>query len=461
MATPEPNRADHLCVLIHGLWGNPSHLEYLRSTLQDTHPADKLRILVAKSNADSYTYDGIAVGGERISHEIEQELAELSSTTKITKISMVGYSLGGLVARYAIGLLYKNGVLDTVQPVNFTTFATPHLGVRTPTAGWKGDFWNSMGSRTLSTSGQQMFLIDDFRETGRPLLAVMADANSAFIKGLEKFKNKSVYANIINDRSVPFYTSGISATDPFVDTEKINLHYDKTSETDADGKLVLLDSTNPATPKSEDALVPNWTESIMQTATNVPFYAMITVLLPIGATFYLLNSGYQTYQSARRVRLHEEGKTDIKLGRYRIPLFEEATQMRDRVYSQLAESEQQDYLPTPPPEPTGYSSTTATSSNSGDDDVEKDTGPIPSVTAAVAAHHQRKKSKDDRGFPTLALTDEQFKMIENLDKIGLRKFPVHIRKVRHTHAAIIVRMKRETFSEGKVVVAHWANRFEA
>ncbi|GAB7365765.1 hypothetical protein MBLNU230_g7100t1 [Neophaeotheca triangularis] len=444
--------ADHLCVLIHGLWGNPSHLEQLRSTLQAQH--EGLHILVAKSNTDSYTYDGIALGGERITNEIEQQLADLSSTTTITKISIVGYSLGGLIARYAIGLLYKNGVFDDIEPVNFTTFATPHLGVRTPTVGWKGDFWNSLGSRTLSTSGQQMFLIDDFRETGRPLLGIMADANSAFIKGLAKFKSKSVYANIINDRSVPFYTSGISATDPFVDLERVNLNYDKTTEPDPDGKLVILESEKPATPKP-DALVQTWGQTLSQTASNVPLYALLTVLVPIGATVFLINSGYQTYQSARRVRLHEEGKAGISLGRYRIPLLEEATQMRDRVYSQLAESEREDYLPTPPPETSTGSSSAASTNN----DVEKAVAGPPSVTAAVAEHH-RKISKDEQGFPKLALTDEQFKMIANLDKVGLRKFPVHIRKVRHTHAAIIVRTKRETFSEGWVVINHWAERFE-
>jgi hypothetical protein len=35
----------------------------------------------------------------------------------ITKISFVGYSLGGLVARFAIGLLYSRGVFKEIQPV--------------------------------------------------------------------------------------------------------------------------------------------------------------------------------------------------------------------------------------------------------------------------------------------------------------------------------------------------------
>lgn len=109
------------------LWGNPSHLNHLRDTLRDQYP-DDLHILVPKSNSDNQTYDGVEVGGERIANEVEQRLAELEKKgQKIKKISITGYSLGGLVARYAIGLMYSSGLFDRIQPINFTTFATPHL----------------------------------------------------------------------------------------------------------------------------------------------------------------------------------------------------------------------------------------------------------------------------------------------------------------------------------------------
>lgn len=53
----------------------------------------------------------------------------------------MAHSLGGLIARYAIALLYSNGdnakgeavIEDKIaglEPVNFITFATPHLGNR-------------------------------------------------------------------------------------------------------------------------------------------------------------------------------------------------------------------------------------------------------------------------------------------------------------------------------------------
>ncbi|OCL04010.1 DUF676-domain-containing protein, partial [Glonium stellatum] len=168
--------AHHLCVLVHGLWGNPQHLDYLATSLRQRYSDDKLHILVAKSNSGNFTYDGIELGGERVTNEIEETLEELArSGREITKLSVIGYSLGGLVARYAIGLLYHKGWFEKLEPINFTTFATPHLGVRSPLLGLHNHIWNVVGARLLSTSGRQLFTIDRFRATNRPLLAILAD----------------------------------------------------------------------------------------------------------------------------------------------------------------------------------------------------------------------------------------------------------------------------------------------
>lgn len=100
------------------LWGNPTHLSHVASSLRGEFSEDILQILVAKRNSGNFTYDGIELGGERLTNEIENELAELERKgKKVKNISLVGYSLGGLVARYAIGLLYSKGVFDKLQPV--------------------------------------------------------------------------------------------------------------------------------------------------------------------------------------------------------------------------------------------------------------------------------------------------------------------------------------------------------
>ncbi|KAM0719581.1 hypothetical protein Q7P37_003711 [Cladosporium fusiforme] len=448
METGDATKAEHLCVLVHGLWGKPLHLNHLKDTILEEHNDGRLYVLVPHSNSEYLTYDGIELGAERITNEIEQKVEELEKDgAKLSKISIIGYSLGGLIARYAIGLLYKNGLFDKLQPTNFTTFATPHLGVRTPTIGYGGHVWNALGSKTLSTSGAQMFLADSFRDTGKPLLSVLAEPNSIFIQGLRLFKNKSVYANTTNDRSVPYYTAGISRTDPFVDLDAINVHYEDGQEPD---KQVILDPSNPVTPRQS----PEATRTLFERVTNfpqrtlndVPFYAAVTVLLPIGATFFLINSGIQTFRSAQRVRLHEEGHSGFSIGKYRMPLLEEAQAMQDRVYKTLSQQNEQ-YLPTPPPEPSeeqtsSSASSISTENEKGDQLVRDET------------------KKENSPFPILALTPEQFAMIDNLNDVGLTKYAAHIQNVRHTHAAIVVRSDRASFWEGKVVSAHWANRFE-
>lgn len=90
-----------------------------------------------------------------------QVWAVVRNRPKVQKISFVAHSLGGLIARYAIGRLYEcvstsepsghNGncsveehtnnssqclkqlhhaTIAGLEPMNFITFATPHLGSR-------------------------------------------------------------------------------------------------------------------------------------------------------------------------------------------------------------------------------------------------------------------------------------------------------------------------------------------
>ena len=88
----------------------------IAKSLRAKYPPDKLYLLVAKRNSGSFTYDGIERGGERVCAEIEAELRLVEEKGgKIKKLSIVGYSLGGLVARYAVGLLHAKGILDGLE----------------------------------------------------------------------------------------------------------------------------------------------------------------------------------------------------------------------------------------------------------------------------------------------------------------------------------------------------------
>ncbi|KAJ5236595.1 hypothetical protein N7489_006686 [Penicillium chrysogenum] len=442
---PDTSKADHLCVLIHGLWGNPSHLDYIASALRDRYGSDNLYILCPKTNSGNYTYDGIELGGERIVHEVEETLESLAERgQKITKISVIGYSLGGLLARYAIGLLNARGWLDKLEPINFTTFATPHVGVRAPLKGYKDQIFNVLGPMTISASGRQMWLIDSFRDTGRPLLGVLADPESIFITGLKKFRQRSVYANIVNDRSVLFYTSGLSKVDPFRDLEDVNINYVKGYEdVIIDPDLHVLP---PVERKPGSATARFW-KKLKSVTLWIPLSLLLIILVPLASTFFLINAGIQTCRSSKRIRLHEVGENGERFGRYRVPvLLQDAQHVVEQAFENVNTIQEPAYLSNSDTEVSDAAPEKSRSSfsNSAQNNADAQSSSARRSSTEVSTHS-----------PKLALTREQFGIIDSLNAVGVRKYPVHIQKHYHSHAAIIVRAEKDGFREGKIVMKHW------
>ncbi|KAF5709869.1 lipase esterase [Fusarium globosum] len=236
-------KATNLCVLVYGLWGNPSHMCNVAKALRDEYSEQELYILHAEKNCGNFTYDGIELGGERVSAEIEDKLRSIEEQGgKITKLR------------------------------------------------WLNNVWNVLGARTLSMSGRQLFTIDKFRDTNRPLLAVLADPGSIFMSGLKKFKRRTQYTNIANDRNVLHYTSAITKYDPYTDLEKINLNYLEGYEG------VILDPDHPITlrPKvQQDALLTNY-KALKKWFKNTLFMAAVSIIMPIGLAVFLVYSAAQT-----------------------------------------------------------------------------------------------------------------------------------------------------------------------
>lgn len=69
----------HLLVLIHGMWGNPGHLAHMDKIIREVKGNTEgtvlegleLAVLVAETNRDESTYDGIDWGGERVAREVK------------------------------------------------------------------------------------------------------------------------------------------------------------------------------------------------------------------------------------------------------------------------------------------------------------------------------------------------------------------------------------------------------
>ncbi|KAI8956903.1 DUF676-domain-containing protein [Daldinia sp. FL1419] len=150
---------------------------------------------------------------------------------KFTSISFVGHSLGGLIQVYAIAYIQKHSpqFFDLIRPINFIALASPLLGLsnenplyvkfaldfglvgrtgqdlgltwRAPTLARSG--WGAIVG-TLGESAHKK-VIGDVQPESKPLLRILptGPAHTA----LKKFRNRTVYSNVVNDGIVPLRTS--------------------------------------------------------------------------------------------------------------------------------------------------------------------------------------------------------------------------------------------------------------
>lgn len=101
----------------------------------------------------------------------------LDTSLGMPKLILPGVFLTNTCLAYSI--LHSRKFFDNVTPVNFTTFATPHIGLpRYPS------FWSHLthrfGPKLLSRTGEQLYCIDSWTAKGKPLLLAMADKSECF-----------------------------------------------------------------------------------------------------------------------------------------------------------------------------------------------------------------------------------------------------------------------------------------
>ncbi|KAH7664998.1 E3 ubiquitin-protein ligase FANCL protein [Dioscorea alata] len=231
---PKPN---HLVVTVNGLIGSARDWRYAAKHFVKRYPEDVV-VHCSECNCARLTLDGIDVMGERLAKEV---LSVVERRPELQKISFVGHSLGGLITRYAIALLFKPSVerssseeteaiksvsecleqdakakIAGLEPMNFITFVTPHLGSR-----WHKQIPILCGSPALERmsykissivgkTGNHLFLKD--KKDGKPpLLLQMVTDNGGipFMSALQSFKRRVTYSNVCSDFIVGWRTSCI------------------------------------------------------------------------------------------------------------------------------------------------------------------------------------------------------------------------------------------------------------
>lgn len=202
----------------------------LPSIIDRQHELDMdIIVLNTSSNAGTKTYDGIDWLGERVFREIKSQQSILADkhNQKVARLSIVGYSLGGLVARYTIGLLEAEEYFtkQNVQPRQAVTIASPHIGAPRGQGAF-GAVAAYVGGNLLSRTGEQLHCLDrgwesahsmthECKDNAMGLLEHMSLPDSVFIRGLRRFERVRFYANAVNDPTVPFRTGCIEEFDPF------------------------------------------------------------------------------------------------------------------------------------------------------------------------------------------------------------------------------------------------------
>ncbi|KAF9047123.1 lipid particle protein [Hymenopellis radicata] len=429
----------HLLAIVHGMWGNPSHMAELKRIMLETksEPSPdgvELRLIVAENNRDDSTYDGIDWGGERVAEEIFAEVTRLKDEYNhtVVKFSITGYSLGGLVSRYVVGILHQRGFFNNVEPVNFNTIATPHLGLpRYPS--FLSTLFARLGPKFLSRTGEQFYCVDTWSTTNRALLDVMADPDMVFYQTLKRFQSLRIYANAINDRTVPYITAAIELTDPFAEhsSNGLEIELDKTY-TPLIASYRLPD--RPPTPapkptmfskgwfrqKSGNFALPPFLQ--FRFPLNIVFYVLLPALVPVFISLVVFRLGRAAHSSRSRIKLLEK----------------ENASNHDRLIHMLADLE--------------YEVENAVADIIDDPGDTSGENTMPSsVKGKVTENHE----------PAPVLTALQQSMARSLNKLPLEKKMAFLNIGHNSHATIISRdLKRfEIHRLGEGIIRHWADSF--
>ncbi|KAJ3378591.1 hypothetical protein HDU92_007299 [Lobulomyces angularis] len=205
----------HLILLIHGLNGTPEGdmkgLKFLlkrKLQIKFSDAVEQNFEIHAISSNRGKTNDGIIKGSERIFEEV-LDLLKNNKNNSIN-LSIIGHSLGGIYGRYLIFLLEKHKLFEVkLNPFNFFTLATPHLGSLhhikqfgfNSVPSWLSNF-------LLTQTIRDLMLLDE------KLLMFKMCTEDEFLIPLKRFCRRVIYRY---DLSVSYETSAIKIKNNYFD----------------------------------------------------------------------------------------------------------------------------------------------------------------------------------------------------------------------------------------------------
>ncbi|KAF9870080.1 hypothetical protein CkaCkLH20_12439 [Colletotrichum karsti] len=242
---PAEDDGDDEEVIVRGFSGNATRTErgikYLgkrlaRYVLSMSYP-DQPFLPSKKGHAESAVsavFNKSEPDSSKAAHKhstIHKEEVEEKRPFTITSISFIGHSLGGLIQTYAVAYIQKHSpeFFNLIKPINFVALATPFLGLsnenplyvkfaldfglvgrtgqdlgltwRAPTIARSG--WGAIVSNLGESAHKRV--MGEVQPESKPLLRILptGPAHTA----LKKFRNRTVYSNVVNDGIVPLRTS--------------------------------------------------------------------------------------------------------------------------------------------------------------------------------------------------------------------------------------------------------------
>jgi Putative serine esterase (DUF676) len=249
--TPEPldgdSEDDQEQVLVRGFTGNAVKTEkgiqylgkrlakYVLSITYPDQPYLPVKSSISKSITRTFTSSKVSSEDGQPIHRHssivkDEEHLNDNLAYKITSISFIGHSLGGNIQTYAIAYIQKHSpeFFDRIKPINFVAMASPFLGLSNENPiyvkfaldfGLVGRTGQDLGltwkAPTIARNGWEVMiggLSGEAQKARRqpnpatkPLLRVLPTGPAHV--ALKKFRNRTVYSNVVNDGIVPLRTS--------------------------------------------------------------------------------------------------------------------------------------------------------------------------------------------------------------------------------------------------------------